>query len=197
MLCYYVILNNRGPLIIDLEGTFRVETLENISQKFNIDILSKTIITREIPPKNVLKSYIRILLHPKTYNVIHNVDKPLITIIHKREIIKLPRTMIKVYCSKLSSSDNVFIFRLGVYTVKVEAYHNLIVDWKPKLKGLHAKAYNAIQEALVELGPLTVVDAVTVIAGSLRIRKDHARRILSDLIRGGFITVEGKNVLVH
>ena len=202
MLCYHCISNGLTPVVIDFEGRFRVETLECVSRRFNVDLLSKTIIIRvsEIKSPEKLKEYPKIILHPKSYSQLLIFEKPRVAIVHRSELKrkegeKVPKGIRRVYCRMIS--ERIFMLKMGEEIVKVEAFHDGVFDWKPKLKGLHAKAYEAIHEALTEYGPLTLVDVVTVVSGTLKIKKDLARKIVSDLIKGGYLMVVGKLVLIQ
>ena len=189
-LAAYMVSEGWTPIIVDVEGTFRLEVLENISKRLDLDLLGKTVISREVP--RVAGKYAAVLLHPRVREHLYG-GIPRIVISRRSEVGRV-KGLRRVYVRRIT--DRVFQLELRGRRLKVEASPEGVAPWKPRLSGLQAAAYRALQEALTEYGPLSTVDAITVIAGTLKVRKEDARRILQDLLDLGAVVLSGKQVLI-
>ena len=180
--------------LVDESTLFRVEILENVSRALNITLDEKLILLTDIREDMLRDDIITILLNPKNihYKLKILKDKPFIMLHYKQQVARVK--LEKIYCSRVS--ERIFTLRKGGLMVKVEARVDGVYDASLSVSGPLKMVLNSLQEALVEYGPLTVSDAITVISGSLKVNKSYARKLLYELVRMGFIKIEGKNVLI-
>lgn len=180
--------------LIDENLMFRTEILEKVSKGMGIDLGGMVDLHVELSKPLPTENNVAIILNPKEPTSIIRALKGIPYVILHYRIGLVGVKGRKVYCKRVG--DRVFILKYGDSEVKVEGGVNGVFDLKIELPPYLKKALECLQKALVEYGPLTIPDAVTVISGSLKVDKSYARRMLYELVRRGLVKVEGKNVLI-
>lgn len=136
--------------------------------------------------------HVLIVMHPNSLEEFKSRSG--IIVFLRRSEAKKVRGYRRVYVRRLE--DKVFQLSEKGKKLKLEATTSGLKVWKPRLKGYLAAAYRTLQVAITEYGPLSFSDSTTVIAGSLKIRREDARRIIRELVKLKMIEVEGGKVLI-
>ncbi len=184
----------RGGAVILHDGRFRADMLARIAETRGLEALLDHIYVAEAPP-----------LPPSLPVVIYGVEGvgldavygllDRVVLVVAEKVGRLPRILraLSVRVSRLSESRYKLSWSQGVCIVRVSGKG--LVEEEPR--GLLGRALSILMQATVEFGPLSQRDAVDVLSHRLGMRRGEARRLLVELARRGFISVEDGQVNVY
>lgn len=184
----------KGGAVILHDGRFRADLLASMAEARRLEGLLGYIYVAEAPP-----------LPPSLPVVVHGVegvgldtvygllDRIILAVAGKAG--RLPRLLraLSVKVSRLSESRYKLSWSQGVCIVRASS--GGLVEEEPR--GLLGRALSILMQATVEFGPLSQKDAVDVLSHRLGMKRGDARRLLVELARRGFISVEGGQVNVY
>lgn len=177
------------PVIVDFEGTFRVEVLDGLLEG-RLEPLSKIIVSRELTPPTL--GEVVIMLHPKPSHILRE-RRGLVAFCRRGELGRV-KGFKRLYVRRFE--ENKFVLEGSGKRLRLEIRGLKLELWKPKLQGHLAAAYKALQIAITEYGPLSFSDSTTVVSASLKISREYARRIIRELVRLGVLEVVEGSIFI-